>query len=85
MQRRRRGFESDLLARARDRQVRRDLADAPLDRGESDQLAIELVEYFGHVRFANDGLQVDRRRRWRGDALARGLHGGRLGPGMRFQ
>ena len=66
-------FQAQLLARARHREIRRDLADTPLHRRQADQLAVELVEHFGHVRIANDGLQVDG-----GDRLAcwrvRGVH-----------
>jgi hypothetical protein len=50
--------ERKLLAQAIDQQQGRDLADAGLDRNQSDQFAVELVEHFLDVGRLEFGLQI---------------------------
>ena len=52
--------DAERRARLVHHQQRGDLADARLDRGEADQLAVELVEHRGDARFREQGLEVDR-------------------------
>ncbi len=52
--------QAELAAEAVDEQEGGDLADAALDRGEADQLAIELVEHGAYAGGVVGGLEVDR-------------------------
>ena len=61
VQRRSLRAQREFLAQAIHQQQRRDLADARLDRLEADQLAVEFVQHFLHIRGFQFRFQVYRR------------------------
>ena len=52
-------LEAELGTRLRHDQVRGDVADALLDRRETDELPVERLDHVEHVRLAQQRLQID--------------------------
>jgi len=59
VQRRPRGLQPRLLAQALDDQQRRDLADAPLDGRQGDELVVETREQLAHARLVRGPCSGD--------------------------
>jgi hypothetical protein len=59
VERRPRGLQARLLAQALDDQQRRDLADAPLDRRERDELVVEAGQQLADARLVRSPCSGD--------------------------